>query len=89
MGSYPKERPEEEEEVRPILGLGKTKDQILKDLKDLRSKVSQLGHDHLHNNMPMYLERFSVELEPFILLEKSFDEAINKFEYNAAKVWEK
>ena len=89
MGSYSKERPEEEEEVSPILGLGKTQDQILKDLKELRLKVTRLGHDHLHNNMPMYLERFSVELEPFILLEKSFDEAIRKFEYNAAKVWDK
>lgn len=64
------------------------KDQIAKELKELKAKVTQLGHDHLHNIMPIYLERFSVELEPFILLEKSFDEAIKQFEYNAARVWD-
>ena len=43
MGNYSKERPEKDEEVRPILALGKTNDQIAKELKELKSKVSQLG----------------------------------------------
>jgi hypothetical protein len=59
---------------------------ITKNLLELKSKVTELGHYHLQSRIPIELSRFAEEMEPFIILEKAFDEAISKFEYNLAKV---
>ena len=63
--------------------------EILRSLRDLKEKVTELGHAHLQNKLPIELSRINDETEPFVILEQSFDEAISKFEYNAARVWEK